>query len=49
MTIMFEGLKAKIVYIDNDWNPIHRDRATMMSVVYYDGWHDLYAVPRVSK
>ena len=46
MTVMFEGLKAKIVYIDNNWNPIHRDRATMMSVVYYDGGHDLYAVPQ---
>jgi hypothetical protein len=49
MTVMYDGLKAVIVYIDNDWNPTPKDRATMMSVVYYDGGHDLYAVPHASK
>jgi hypothetical protein len=45
MTVMFDGRKAKILYIDKYWNPIHKDRATMMSVVYYDGGHALYLGP----
>lgn len=41
MDTVIDGQKAQIIYIDENWNPVPKYRATMAVIIYADGGEDV--------
>ena len=48
-TVIYNGLRAVVVYTDQYWNPVNRDVADQMVVTYYDGGQDILVGPKYAK